>query len=138
MRACCFLQCRSSLPSIMAALLCLLLPHFITGPALAQQNADPDATAAGEKSKTEFSLRGQRDARAIKYGDWQKFCFKTPAANTVCRTTISGKWETGQSAVRVDLIEREGESAARLARRRPGQALSDSIRLVPHQHLHRR
>jgi invasion protein IalB len=98
----------------MAALLCLLLPHFITGPALAQQNADPDATAAGEKSKTEFSLRGQRDARAIKYGDWQKFCFKTPAANTVCRTTISGKWETGQSAVRVDLIEREGESAARL------------------------
>ena len=32
----------------------------------------------------------------------------------VCRTTISGRWETGQSAVRIDLIEREGESTARL------------------------
>jgi invasion protein IalB len=32
----------------------------------------------------------------------------------VCRTTISGAWETGQSAVRIDLIEREGESTARL------------------------
>jgi invasion protein IalB len=32
----------------------------------------------------------------------------------VCRTTISGTFETGQSAVRIDLIEREGEGAARL------------------------
>ena len=32
----------------------------------------------------------------------------------VCRTTISGTFETGQSAVRIDLIEREGEKAARL------------------------
>jgi hypothetical protein len=32
----------------------------------------------------------------------------------VCRTTISGALETGQSAVRIDLIEREGEGAARL------------------------
>jgi invasion protein IalB len=62
----------------------------------------------------EFALRGQRDARAIRYSDWQKFCFKTPGANAVCRTTISGKWETGQSAVRIDLIEREGEGSARL------------------------
>jgi invasion protein IalB len=32
----------------------------------------------------------------------------------VCRTTISGTFETGQSAVRIDLIEREGDKAARL------------------------
>ena len=32
----------------------------------------------------------------------------------LCRTTISGTWETGQSAVRADLIEREGENTARL------------------------
>jgi len=32
----------------------------------------------------------------------------------VCRTTIAGTFETGQSAVRVDLIEREGDKAARL------------------------
>jgi invasion protein IalB len=32
----------------------------------------------------------------------------------VCRTSISGTWDTGQSAVRADLIERDGESNARL------------------------
>ncbi len=32
----------------------------------------------------------------------------------VCRTSIAGTFETGQSAVRIDLIEREGEKAARL------------------------
>jgi invasion protein IalB len=53
-------------------------------------------------------------AREIKYSDWRKVCFKTPGTNTVCRTTISGTFETGQSAVRIDLIEREGDKAARL------------------------
>jgi invasion protein IalB len=32
----------------------------------------------------------------------------------VCRTTITGTWDTGQTAVRADLIEREGEAKARL------------------------
>ena len=32
----------------------------------------------------------------------------------VCRTSISGTFETGQSAVRIDLVEREGDKAARL------------------------
>ena len=32
----------------------------------------------------------------------------------VCRTSIAGTFETGQSAVRIDLIEREGDKAARL------------------------
>jgi invasion protein IalB len=100
------------LPAIAAALLLPLTPHFMIGAVHAQQSATPDS--AGEKPKAEFALRGQRDARKIKYGDWQKFCFKTPGTNTVCRTSVSGTWETGQSAVRIDLIEREGESAARL------------------------
>jgi invasion protein IalB len=74
------------------------------------------ATVGGsdEKSKAEFALRGQREARAIKYGEWQKLCFKTPGANLMCHTTISGKWENGQSAVRIDLIEREGQETKRL------------------------
>jgi invasion protein IalB len=92
------------------ALLLLLGPGLNS--AHAQQSAAPES--AGDKPKAEFALRGQRDARAIKYGDWQKVCFKTPGIKPVCRTTISGKWETGQSAVRVDLIEREGEGSARL------------------------
>jgi invasion protein IalB len=60
------------------------------------------------------ALRGQRMAREIKYSDWSKVCFKTPGTNMVCRTSISGTFETGQSAVRIDLIEREGDKAARL------------------------
>ena len=70
--------------------------------------------ALAQQSDKDTGPRGERKAREIKYGDWQKFCFKTPGSNMVCRTTISGTWETGQSAVRIDLIEREGESAARL------------------------
>lgn len=99
-----------SLPSVTAS--ALLLSTFVIASAYGQQS--PPNTAGSEKPQTEFALRGQRDARAIKYTDWQKFCFKTPGTNAVCRTTISGKWETGQSAVRIDLIEREGEGAARL------------------------
>jgi invasion protein IalB len=53
-------------------------------------------------------------AREIKYGDWQKFCFKPGGAKMTCRTTISGSWETGQQAVRLDLIEREGDGSGRL------------------------
>jgi invasion protein IalB len=67
-----------------------------------------------DKAQAPIEPRGERKGREIKYGDWQKFCFKVPGSNMVCRTTISGAWETGQSAVRIDLIEREGESTARL------------------------
>jgi invasion protein IalB len=101
--------CQKSISSIIVALLSLPMSSFI---AHGQQGTP--AESADEKPKTEFALRGQRDARAIKYGDWQKFCFQTPGTKTVCRTTISGNWETGQSAIRIDLIEREGEGAARL------------------------
>ena len=62
----------------------------------------------------EFAARGQREARDIKYGDWQKLCFKPGGAKMVCRTTISGTFATGQTAVRVYVTEREGDSVARL------------------------
>jgi hypothetical protein len=98
--------------SIMAALLILPTSAFI---AYGQQGKPTES--ADEKSKMEFSLRGQLDARAIKYGGWQKFCFKTPGSNTACRTTISGKWDTGQTAVR---LGRPLSSGRRQAHRRPG------------------
>jgi invasion protein IalB len=82
------------------------LPGYVRS-VLAQQVAPGD--------KPEMGPRGQRKAREIKYGDWQKVCFKTPGSNMVCRTRISGVWpDTGQSAVRADLIERDGEDKARL------------------------
>jgi invasion protein IalB len=71
---------------------------------LAQSTYAQQATPSGG---AEVAQRGQRAARAINYGDWRKFCFKPAGTGMVCRTTISGTWETGQTAVRIDLIERE-------------------------------
>jgi invasion protein IalB len=90
-------------PQIISSIAAILA--LLASSALAQQD---------DKSQAPIGPRGDRKAREIKYGDWKKFCFKTPGANMVCRTTISGTWETGQSAVRMDLIEREGESTARI------------------------
>ena len=80
-------------------------------PANSQSPPAPEIKAPGS---VEFTPRGQRIARDIKYGDWQKFCFKPGGTTAVCRTTISGTFETGQTAVRIDLVERERENTARL------------------------
>lgn len=101
--------------SPLVALPILMLLDCGLGAAYGQQAAKPEGSAPNEKSPgQEFTLRGQRAAREIKYSDWRKFCFKVPGTNMVCRTTIAGTFETGQSAVRIDLIEREGDKAARL------------------------
>jgi invasion protein IalB len=91
--------------------LSILLP-----PSLADaQQAAPPGAGAEKAREPEMAPRGQRNlVRQIKYGDWQKFCFKTPGTSMVCRTTITGAWDTGQTAVRADLIEREGDGKARL------------------------
>jgi invasion protein IalB len=104
-----------NIPVLRVMLLAALLVALATeaGCAYAQQPAQTE-NEAGKADGPEFRLLGRRDARSIKYGDWRKFCFKTPGANRVCRTTISGIFETGQTAVRVDLIERDGDQAARL------------------------
>ena len=117
-----------------ATLSILLLPGLVSG-----QQATPPT---GDKSQGEVAPQGQRATiRQIKYGDWQKFCFKTPGSNQVCRTTISGNFDTGQSAVRADLIEREGEGEgkARLQLFLPvGMYLQAGVKLTvdqgkPHQ-----
>ena len=83
-------------------------------PARSQPAQQAGTVSVDKPPGQEFGLRGQRAAREIRYTGWRKVCFRTPGANTVCRTTISGSWETGQSAVRIDLIEKEGEPAARM------------------------
>ena len=101
--------------SPLAALPILLLLDFGTGAAYGQQTAKPEGPSPNERPPgQEFALRGQRAAREIRYSDWRKFCFKVPGTNMVCRTTITGTFETGQSAVRIDLIERESDNSARL------------------------
>ena len=116
-----------------------VLSIMLLNPAVAQQ-ASPPGSAAEKAGEPEMASRGQRSlVRQIKYGDWQKFCFKTPGTNMVCRTTISGTWDTGQTAVRADLIEREGDSKARLQLFLPvGMYLQAGIKLTvdqgkPHQ-----
>lgn len=89
----------------------VVLAALAASPALAQQAAAPDVA---KPAADEFAARGQREARTIKYGDWQKICFKPGGAKMVCRTTISGAFGTGQTAVRIYVVEREGESAPRL------------------------
>ncbi len=97
--------------TLAVAMLSVLLLSRLTG---AEQAASP-GDAAQKASEPEMASRGRRIlAREIKYGDWQKVCFKTPGSGTVCRTTISSTFDTGQTAVRVDLIERDGDGKARL------------------------
>jgi invasion protein IalB len=101
--------------SWLAALPVLSLLNFGMGAGYAQQPAAPEGAPPSEKPAGQaVEPRGQRAVREIKYSDWRKTCFKAHGSNMVCRTSIVGTFATGQSAVRIDLIEREGDKAARL------------------------
>jgi invasion protein IalB len=80
----------------------------------AQQVHAPDTSTPGKAPDAEIRPRGQQMPRDVKYSAWQKLCFKVPDAKMLCRTTINGTWETGQIAVRLDVIEREGDGGARV------------------------
>ena len=76
-----------------------------------------DVPASPDFSEAEIAARGQQSARNLAYSDWTKLCFRGvqgAETKTVCRTTIDGKWDTGQIALKVDLIEREDAPAKRL------------------------
>jgi invasion protein IalB len=74
-----------------------------------------DASARKQAaSAPEVGIRGQREAKDISYGPWKKLCFKAGGAPVLCRTSITGTFATGQLAVRMDFIERDGDKRARL------------------------
>jgi invasion protein IalB len=101
--------------SSLLLLACLQLLAVEGSAYAAEAGRATDTPAAVGQTEAEIAPRGQRSVISeIRYGDWRKVCFTTSAANMLCRTTISGTWETGQSAVRADLIEREGQDTARL------------------------
>jgi invasion protein IalB len=81
-------------------------------------NATCTPVGAAERTQAnkpaEVVKRGQRESKDVSFGDWQKLCFKAGGAPKLCRTSITGKFATGQTAVRVDLIEREDAPTARL------------------------
>ncbi|SDG40430.1 Invasion protein IalB, involved in pathogenesis [Bradyrhizobium sp. Rc2d] len=89
-----------------------LLMVAAVGTATGSGVAAPKAAQADKPA--EVATRGQREAKDISYGAWQKLCFKAGGAPMLCRTSITGKFPTGQTAVRIDLIEREDASTARL------------------------
>lgn len=67
--------------------------------------AGKEQTAA-KPSEAELGPCGEHMPREIKYSAWRKVCFKAPNTKMLCRTISEGRWETGQVAVRVDVIER--------------------------------
>ena len=70
----------------------------------------PLASPREDLPPPEIAPRGQNAPRDIKYAQWRKLCFKAPGKDALCRTTITGTWETGQMAIRLDLVEREGST----------------------------
>jgi invasion protein IalB len=98
--------------------------------AASQQNS----TAAPKPAGTEVAPRGQREVKDVTYGDWRKLCFKPGGAKMLCRTSITGTFATGQTAVRLDIIEREGDGATRLQVFSPvGMYLQNPVKLAVDQ-----
>ena len=93
-----------------------------------------DVPATENFSEAEIATRGRQQDRPLTYTPWRKVCFKATqdaGSKMVCRTTINGKWDTGQIAIRVDLIEREGDPVARLQIFvPPGSFLQPGIKLT--------
>jgi invasion protein IalB/predicted esterase len=80
--------------------------------AMAQERQLPSNLAQNE----DLQVRPPRVQlpKNIEYSAWRKLCFKGSDGATLCRTTSSGTQDTGEVAVRVDLIERPEGGAARL------------------------
>ena len=92
---------------VLAALLVLLL----CSPLHAAGKSKTPLTPPKEEpplSEPEVAPRGRHAPRDITYSQWQKLCFKAPGKETLCRTSITGTWDTGQMAIRIDVIERQG------------------------------
>ena len=97
-----------------------------------------DVPATENFSEAEIATRGRQPDRPLTYTPWRKVCFKATreagSSKMVCRTTINGRWDTGQIALRVDLIEREGDPVARLQIFvTPGSFLQPGIKLTVDQ-----
>src|SRR5471030_279893 len=96
-----------------------------------------DVPATEKFSEAEIATRGQQQGRPLTYTPWRKVCFKASqeaGSKMVCRTTINGRWDTGQIALRMDLIEREGDPVARLQIFvPPGSFLQPGIKLTVDQ-----
>jgi len=90
-----------------------LLALFVCSPQKAAGQSTAQLTPPQEDkplSEPELTPRGQHAPRDITYSQWRKLCFKAPGKEVLCRTSITGTWGTGQMALRVDVIERQGSA----------------------------
>jgi invasion protein IalB len=87
-------------------MICMLLATS----AIAQQRKSPTANIE------DFEVQPPRVQlpKDIQYSAWRKLCFKGSDGAKLCRTTSSGTEDSGETVVRVDLIERVGSQVARL------------------------
>ena len=115
-----------------------------------------DVPATENFSEAEIATRGRQPDRPLTYAPWRKVCFKATqeaGSKMVCRTTINGRWDTGQIALRVRSDRTRGRSCRsstnfRTCRIipaawhqidcRPGLARSNSLCDLPRQWLRRR
>jgi len=101
-----------------AAILTALCSSLATSVSSGQQVIPfGDVPATPDFTEQEIAARGQQQARDLTFSDWTKLCFRgVQGADTkmVCRTSINGRWDTGQIALKVDLIEREDAAVTRL------------------------
>ena len=93
-----------------------------------------DVPATADFSEAEIAARGQQKLPNLTYSTWKKLCFRgAQGADTkmVCRTSIEGKSDLGQTILKVDLIEREDAPSTRLQIFVPaGNFLQPGIRLT--------
>jgi invasion protein IalB len=90
-----------------------VLVLFLCSPLRAEGQSKAPLTAPREDaplSEPEVAPRGRHAPREITYSQWQKFCFNVPGKEILCRTSITGTWDTGQMAIRMDVIERQGSA----------------------------
>jgi invasion protein IalB len=76
-----------------------------------------DVPAMADFSEAEIAARGQQKLPKLTYSTWKKLCFRGAQGadiKMICRTTLEGKSDLGQTMLRVDLIEREDAPATRL------------------------
>ncbi|MDE5444264.1 invasion associated locus B family protein [Bradyrhizobium sp. CSA207] len=104
----------SPTPWLRHARACLSILFAATIVGLASARNAAAQKQAREAKPAEIAPGGHREAKDIAYGDWRKLCVKPGGGPMLCRTSITGKFATGQMAVRVDLIERDGDRTARL------------------------
>ena len=96
---------------VLAALFVLLLCSPLPAAEKSKAPLTPPLEDA-PMSEPEVAPRGRHAPRDISYSQWQKLCFKVPGKDLLCRTSTTGTWDTGQMAIRIDVIERQ--SSARL------------------------